>query len=376
MLKALVALILWAPTVARSFSGVVEGFYWTSAHAVRGHFGAYSTDQRLQALEFLAASHLGDYVYAPQSVDLLAPFSALEQQDWARTFATAQTLGIRLTYGIRPMSLDDAAADKVRAKVSELASLGCSAYALCFDDVPGGATAAQVALQVALASSLQQAHPALELAFLPGSYYGTRADQEKALAQLDAGLDAKVPMFLAGTAVVPGSVRLTDFPTLPSGRGIVVYDNWAAVDTNTRLPWSLGRGDGLPAELFEDGDAWGYVLNLCFPLERCIHQIARVDQLRANPLGAPAPSSTSAIHPAASTWAAWLVANGFASAEAENAIQADLEDAIAEDKYFASMDELETAHTSLRGVFTSDGWGAPRVLAGATSAELSEIVAV
>ena len=59
---------------------------------------------------------------------------------------------------------------------------------MCFDDVPDGATPAQEALQVDLAAALQRQHPALDVAFLHGSYSVAPKSQEKALALLDAAL--------------------------------------------------------------------------------------------------------------------------------------------------------------------------------------------
>jgi hypothetical protein len=338
---------------ADPWSGMVEGFYWTAKDAVHNHSGAYTAEQRVQALEFLAAGGLNTYLYAPQVVDLVAPLDAHQQLEWTATFARAKALGMRFMYGIRPRGgVNSSVGADVAAKVAQLASLGCEGYVLCFDDVDGGDTPEQVALQVGLAASLRRKHPALEAAFLPTSYSGHPKKQAVALAPIDAGIDEGVAVILTGTAIVPDSVQLRDFPVLPSGRRIVFYDNWAAEDTSTRIAWGLGRDTALPAELFGGSGKWGYVLNPCFPLERIVHQLARLVQLNTDASTAPASSSIAAIVPAASVWAGWLVQHGFANATGESAIRSVLETAVTKDQSFHSIAQLEAAYPTLQGVFS------------------------
>lgn len=347
-------LLLWVLSAVEvcAWSGMAEGFYWSSENAIHDHSGAFTAHQRGQALELLARDGLDTYFYAPQLVDLVAMFDHRDEVEWRKTFAHASKLRIRLVYGIRPRAmLDSTEAHAVTAKLKQLASLGCTAYALCFDDVAGGSQPEQLKLQVALAASLQQQHPQLEAVFLPASYYGSPDAQAEALAPLDAGLDRNVALVLAGTAANPTSVSLADFPKLPSGRRIVFFDNWAAVDTSARIAWDLGRRVALPSELFGSSNTWGYLLNPCFPLERIVHQLSRVGQLHTELSSAPPAHSSGAIAPAAQQWASFLTEHGFANRTAEHRVQRALDTAISENRRFDSIAEMEAAYPVLLGVF-------------------------
>ncbi len=60
--------------------GVVEGFYWSAANAVRGQSGQYTHEQRRDLLDFMAsaggggAPRLDTYVHTPQLVDTMSPW--------------------------------------------------------------------------------------------------------------------------------------------------------------------------------------------------------------------------------------------------------------------------------------------------------------
>jgi len=358
--NAVLFLAVFAPTLCRAWHGIVEGFYWRPEDSVHGCSREYPAIQRQQALDMLSVSDLDTYIYAPHEVDLVDLLDDRRQEEWRAMFAYAHNKGIRLVYGIRPRKPLPEIDVAIMDKVEQLRTLGCQAYALCFDDVPGGATAEQMEKQAVLVQNLQLAFPSLEIGFLPGSYHGPPQDQKENLAFLDDALSKDIPMLLTGTDVNPASVALDDFPALDSGRRIVFYDNWAAVDTNTRLPWSLGRRGGLPGQLFADGEGqWGYVLNPCFPLERCIHQFARVGQMRGDPFGVPLPDDYVVISLAAGAWASWLLGHDFIEESQLNAVLTDLERGIERDDWFGSMGEMEARYPALKGVFTEGGITCP-----------------
>jgi len=59
------------------------------------------------------------------------------------------------------------------------------------------------------------------------------------------------------------------------------------------------------------------------PLERIIHQLARLAQL-ASPGGVASPHSAAAIAPAAQAWAGWLVQHSFANATEQDELRTAL----------------------------------------------------
>lgn len=345
---AVVVLVaMLCPPALSGSGGVIEGFYWSQSLSVNGQFGSYSLSQRLQLLQLLKQNNVSFYVFAPQ--EPVASWNQTQASGWAQTAQLANSLGVKAVYGLRPGYIDNSSYAAATLKLQEMQTAGLSSYSLHFDDAAGAGTAAQQSAQVNLAASLQTGFPSMELfLFVPSGYradlFASRSAWETDLITVDDGIDDSVPMAFTGLVTTPNSMDDSQFPALSSGRRRVFFDNWIAVDTNTRLPWGLIRNRA--ANLFTQPSN-GYVLNLAYPLERVIHQLICLGQL-VN--GNGACNSTLA----AQGWASWLNDNGFVHpSQSATSVMAALKAQIEADNAYGSIAALEAAYPALAGTFST-----------------------
>lgn len=335
--------------------GVVEGFYWPQSSQVFGQYGSYSLFQRLQLLQLLSSGGIATYWYAPQSVSTITPWDSTETQNWQQVATTSTSLGVQVVYGLRPGYLDDESITNTTDKVQELYNAGIRSYSLNFDDAEGGDEPAQEQLQTSLAANLTRDFPAMvPYYFTPGNYYQahdasntTLTQWSTSLSYLDSGLSKSIAFVTTGPVITPSTMNPSQFPTLPSGRRKVFWDNWIAEDVSTRIPWGLIDGRVNASILSPSPTSpYGYVLNLAYPLERIIHQLTCLSALA---------NGTQTCVPAvmAEAWAAWLSANGFSHGISVDTIAANLTTAIEQDQYYASIADFETAFPDLTGVFST-----------------------
>mmetsp|Transcript_44049 Transcript_44049/g.111018 ORF Transcript_44049/g.111018 Transcript_44049/m.111018 type:complete len:431 (+) Transcript_44049:6-1298(+) len=333
--------------------GVVEGFYWSNAHAVHGVSGQYTHAQRRRLLRVLQDRGLQAFVYAPQTADTISPWPAVDSREWRATADLARSLGVRLVYGLRPGWVDGTTPSRVQDKLDELIAAGVGEYVLAWDDTAGAGTLDQMQAQGDLImthlSNYRSSECAL-LAIVPAAYHaktdthvpaGHNTTWESQLLLLDGGVDTRIPFVLAGPSVTPLAVSVPDsFPRLSSGRPFILWDNWCAVDTSTRIPWALPRNRD-PA-LFR-APFGGVLLNLAFPPERVIHAIF------ALALHGAVDAATE--EQAAAYWAGFLAHDRFITDARRPAVQAALLAAIRDDKFYSSIGELTAAVPALEGVF-------------------------
>lgn len=338
--------------------GVVEGFYWTPSDAVNGQSGFFTFEQRLELFDVMAEGGLGVYYYAPQQVDSLGLWDANSVTKWTETATKASNLGISLVYGLRPGWLSGTWTE-IHDKVQQLLDVGIHAYALNFDDAEGASSDEQKNRQVALASYLDQTFPTMNLRiFLPSEYWQThdgpsttKSQWAASLSIVDSGLDSSVAMGLTGHDITPSSMSTSDFPPLSSSRPKWFWDNWAAEDTSTKLPWgriSSSSNPRIDTTLFT-APSYGYVLNLAFPVERTVHQVYCLAQLIDPSITNPCTTSYLGTR-----WATWLSDHGFAHQHSTSSLANTLAQVIEDDPYtMTSISQLESTYPGLSGVFST-----------------------
>jgi hypothetical protein len=334
------------------FSGVVEGFYWPQSESVFGHYGSFSLSQRLQLFHLLSELDLGVYWYAPQSISTMDVWNSTQISEWTKSSEVSSSFGIRLVYGLRPGFLDSNHSSII-SKVQEIHDCGIRSYSLSFDDASGTSTFEQKTRQISLASTLISSFPDMTLyAFTPSEYYQTHDGPDTSLYEwsisletVDESLNGNVPFCLTGPSINPSNMSPSMFPSLSSGRRKMFWDNWIAVDTSIRLPWGLIDGR-INETIFSS--SYGYVLNMAFPLERNIHQLACLSEMAANDQS----KTHCETDKMAKKWSAWLVSNGFAHNHTQTSLSSALSIAIDEDMRFDSIQEMENAYPDLVGVFS------------------------
>lgn len=278
--------------------GVVEGYYWSESDQVNGQWGCYSFQQRQELLTLLANYGIGFYWFVPQLVDLMQIWSNDELNSWKAISEQAKDLGIQVIYGIRPTYLLNNNESLYLPKLQQVQSVGIAYYSLNFDDVPGIVNSQEEDGLVSLAANLQQSLPDMILSiFVPSAYSESMFNSSQQwignLTIVDQ-INSSISMAFTGHHIDPTYMSPDQFPTLNSNRRKIFWDNWIAVDTNTRIPWGLIQNAN--ASLFSPQLNYGYVLNLAFPLERVIHQINCLGQLISG-------QTQCSIDLAASVWA-------------------------------------------------------------------------
>ncbi|KYQ90233.1 hyaluronidase [Tieghemostelium lacteum] len=335
-------------------SGVVEGFYWDQANTVNGQYGSYSFSQRQQLIQILADNGLGVYWYIPQLVNTITLLSSTELQQWQASATLGNSLGVKVIYGIRPGYLENQSSNftTILNKVKQLDSVGIKYYSLGFDDATGVATSAQQTREVALVNYLEQqlssgGYNITLWGLTPWCYYqqsvGNMSQWQTALEIID-GINSTIPFIVTGNEITPSSMTTAQFPTLNSGRSFVFWDNWIAVDTSTKIPWGLIDGR-VQSSIFSSG----YVLNLCFPLERAIHQIKCEGLIVAN-----LNSNFCNVTTVSNYWSNFLNSNGFIhyTNQTVSSVAKNLSTAIVNDDSFTSIAQLEAAYPGILGIFS------------------------
>ena len=98
------------------------------------------------------------------------------------------------------------------------------------------------------------------------------------------------------------------------------------------------------------------MLNLAFPPERVVHQVAAILLPEASSSsssgGGGATNKTATI---GGVWADYLVEHGFAAPVDKAQVEDDLVDAITANTYFASIHDLVAAYPSFKCIWNDDG---------------------
>lgn len=221
--------------------GIVEGFYgrpWT-------------TDQRLDMVDFLAEIGMNTYVYSPKD----DPFT---RRRWRESYAgeaaeqlraltaRARAAGLSLSYGVSPglsMRYAEAAdAEAVHAKLDTVRELGVTDFALFLDDIPWhlqhpgdvaefpDLVTAQLSLVGSLEARLERDGGAGGLTVCPTLYWG-RGD-ESYIAALGSGLAPRTQLFWTGRAICSPELDADDAEVFAraTGRRPLYWDNFPVND--------------------------------------------------------------------------------------------------------------------------------------------------
>ena len=220
--------------------GIVEGFYgrpWT-------------TDQRLDMVDFIAEIGMNTYVYSPKDDPFTRrrwrePYDRAAADELHILTDRARAAEISLSYGLSPgLSMryaepDDTAA--VHAKLDSVRELGITDVALFLDDIPwrlqhpGDVVAFPdlVTAQLSLVRSLERALDSAggsRLTVCPTLYCG-RGD-EPYIAALGSGLDPRTRLFWTGRAICSPELDAADADvfTRATGRRPLYWDNFPVND--------------------------------------------------------------------------------------------------------------------------------------------------
>jgi hypothetical protein len=277
----------------------------------------------------------------------MVTWNVTELAAWNVTSTVARLKGIKLVMGLRPGFIDSLPSTRqiINTRIAQFLQVGIHDVVFAFDDVPGAGTLEQMQRQRDLVNATVEAAAIDVWGVVPAAYYGnadvqvpdtlpvTWSNKLAIMEQIPEG----VRFLLAGQDVNPLSFEMTEWPSLP-GRELIFWDNDAAVDTSTRLPWGLPRNRD--PRLFSQKQ---YILNLAFPPERVVHQVAAILLLESN--------TSANIKFVSKVWGAFLVEHGLITSRAQAQVEHDLAAAITADQHFDSIPELVAAYPSFKGVW-------------------------
>jgi hyaluronoglucosaminidase len=233
---------------AMSHRGAVEGFYGSP----------WTTDERLDQLEFYGRFKLNTYVYAPKDDPYhrddwrdLYPPDALA--DLAGLVETAEDNHVTFTFALAPgLSIcysDPTDLSALATKLDSLYAIGVRSFALALDDInigewncpadadrygePSDGAAAEA--QVELANVVQGEYLAgredtRPLQLVPTEFWGTRdSDYRRVLRDQ---LDPAVEVMWTGSAVVPREITVAQAAAAGArfGRSPYLWDNTPVID--------------------------------------------------------------------------------------------------------------------------------------------------
>jgi hyaluronoglucosaminidase len=228
---------------AMAHRGAIEGFYGSP----------WTTEERLDQLDFYGRFKLNTYVYAPKDDPFhrdrwREPYPAGELGALRRLVDAAAANHVAFTFAVSPgVSIcysDPADLAALVAKLDAVHALGVRSFTVALDDIdparwhcPGDAdrygppsTAAAARAQADLLNAVQSGFVAARdgvapLQMVPTDYRGTRdSDYRRALR---AGLDPAIEVMWTGSYVVPAEITVGQATEAAAtfGRPVLVWDN-------------------------------------------------------------------------------------------------------------------------------------------------------
>lgn len=233
--------------------------------------------------------------------------------------------------------------------MNQLISIGIRCYILCWDDARGAGTTAQMILQRDLIHALVDQVKNIELIGIIPAYYArsqirdaTNVAWAEKLSILNQ-IPNQIRFFVTGLTVVPSSIQTEDIPLL-SNRQVIFFDNWIAVDSNSKvtMTWPPNRH----SDIYKTSKSVsGSVLNLAFPPERIIHQIYALKQRINN------TCSNINANQAAEFWATYLISNRFYESNTFEQLKSDLQSLI--NHGYETNSEILQHYPLLQRIFTN-----------------------
>ena len=232
------------------WSGVIEGFYgppWSQA-------------ERFELFSLMEEWGLGAYVYAPKD-DLKQRaiwrklYTASEAQAIGQLIRACKERGLCFVYALSPgldiQYSDDRELECLQHRFAQLIELGCSHFALLFDDVPdrlnpadlkrwGSLACAQSYVANGMCRWLGRVCSFPRFFFCPTAYCGRMADNavggEDYLPTLGRELMAEIDVFWTGPEIISREIPLAHIRALEKvlGRKPVIWDNLHANDYDGR----------------------------------------------------------------------------------------------------------------------------------------------
>jgi protein O-GlcNAcase/histone acetyltransferase len=249
-------------------AGVIEGFYGRP----------WSTPERLELFEWMAAFGLNTYLYAPKD-DLKhrtlwrETYSPGEAEPLGALLRACATRDLRVIYGLSP-GLDirfsrEADLACLRARFEQMLALGCAHFALLFDDIPDRMHAEDAKRWASFASAqcdvtnavfrwLRERRPGARFLFCPTPYCGRMAEQQLGgpgyLDTVGRELDSGIDVCWTGPEIVSREITIAHVRDLRQvlRRKPLIWDNLHANDYDGRRfccgPYT-GRPDALRQEV-------------------------------------------------------------------------------------------------------------------------------
>eukprot|EP00794_Sanderia_malayensis_P005325 gene5325-5994_t len=244
-------------------SGVVEGFYGKP----------WSKQQRLSLFERLGKLGLNTYVYAPKDdakhrKNWRDEYMEIEKENLRALISGAESVGINFVYALSPGVDIVFSCPKdvncLKRKIKQVADLGCTSFALLFDDIEPELSLPDkqdfdsfADAQVFITNQIYEhvGNPAMFL-FCPTEYCTTRAkpsvEKSKYLQVLGKSLNENIGILWTGPKVVSKEISTHSIDAVSKvlKRKPVIWDNIHANDYDQRRVF-LGPYDGRPADLYE-----------------------------------------------------------------------------------------------------------------------------
>jgi protein O-GlcNAcase/histone acetyltransferase len=249
-------------------AGVIEGFYGRP----------WSTPERLELFEWMAAFGLNTYLYAPKD-DLKhrtlwrEPYSTAEAEALRALIRACDDRGLRFVYALGP-GLDirfGSETDRalLRTRFEQMLALGCGLFALLFDDIPdrmdaedakrwGSFASAQCDVANAVFRRLRERRPGARFLFCPTPYCGRMAERQLGgpgyLDTVGRELDSGIDVCWTGPEIVSREIPVAHVREVRQvlRRRPLIWDNLHANDYDGQRfhcgPYA-GRSRALSAEV-------------------------------------------------------------------------------------------------------------------------------
>jgi protein O-GlcNAcase/histone acetyltransferase len=255
-------------------SGVIEGFYGPP----------WSTSERFELFEIMAASGLNTYLYAPKDdlkhrVRWREAYSPEEAEALGTLIRACVRRGLRFIYALAP-GLDirfsrETDLDCLRTRVEQMLALGCRHFGLLFDDIPdqldaedaarwGSLASAHAGVTNALARWTRERQPGARFLFCPTPYCGRMADARVGgrgyLETVGRELAPDIDVCWTGPEIVSREITVDHVRGLQAilRRKPLIWDNLHANDYDGRR-FYCGPYAGRPAEL--RSEVAGFLVN-------------------------------------------------------------------------------------------------------------------
>ena len=278
--------------------GLIEGFYWTEENKINGRYREFSYSGRGRLIKLMRDLGLKVYLYDPKllregpreiyerafNIELLG-----DREKWKETFLISKEKGVKFIWGIAPGPYEawmwgvsqgenkprlylhsgwKNHVEEILKLIETVLNLGADGIALLFDDSPGTNSESELTQQAYLAELIEREFPGSLYGLCPATYAGSPDKLLKAHKILDENMPPHIPIIITGQRVWCKTISEQDIPNYPSGRAVIIWDNWMASDSS--LPYRLTFTPPLrrSKKLFER--IKGFLINLCFPEERVI----------------------------------------------------------------------------------------------------------